>query len=263
MADAQRDLASEWKAEPAVRALVGELDAALGSKLRAVLLYGPAARGEPAGGALDLHLLVVLADLALDTIAAAGPALERWVGAGRGRGRPFPRLVTAESLAAAADVFPIELTEIAAHHVVLHGASPLGGVPAIDLEHLRLQCERELREKLMRLEEAYALGRGKPAELVRLLTASYPTFVRIFRGCLRLLGEPPPETSVDTARAFCRRAQVDAEAFAAVDRLRRGAEPDGGAGGLFARYHAAITAAVAAVDRFRPDDQSSNRSNPP
>jgi len=256
MTDATRDPAARWKQQPSVRDLLAGLTAALDAKLRAVVLYGPAARGEPIAGATDLHLLVVLADLELETIAAAGPALERWIGHGRGQGRPFPRLVTAASLADAADVFPIELAEIAERHVVLHGTSPLDGVPAIDREHLRLQCERELREKLMRLEEAYALSRGKPAELSRLLSASFPTFARIFRGCLRLHGEAPPDGSLDAARAFCRHVELDPAPFAAIDRLRRGGSPDVPVPELFARYHAALAQAVGAVDRFRPADNN-------
>jgi hypothetical protein len=259
MTDPTRDPAAQWKQQPSVRDLLAGLTDALGDTLRAVLLYGPAARGEPVAGATDLHLLVVLADLELETLAAVGPAIDRWIGHGRGQGRPFPRLVTADSLADAADVFPIELAEIAERHVVLHGTSPLAGVPAIDREHLRLQCERELREKLMRLEEAYALSRGKPADLSRLLTASFPTFARIFRGCLRLHDEAPPDGSLDTARAFCRRAELDPAPFVAVDKLRRGGSPDGPVPDLFARYHAAIASAVGAIDRFHPAAEVSNQ----
>jgi hypothetical protein len=226
--------------------LVARLSRDLGDKLRAVLLYGPAARGEAIDGA-ELHLLVLLADLQLPTLAAAGPALEKWV-SGR---QPMPRLFTPATLAAAADVFPIELGDIAERHIVVHGA-PSFAVPAIDTEHLRLQCERELREKVMRLEEAYALAHGREADIKRLLLGSYPTFIAVFRGCLRLHGDPVPEPSADVAAAFCRLAGLDAAPFREIDRMRRGLSSQSRIVDLFTAYHGALVRGVSAVDRFRP-----------
>lgn len=272
------DKVNQWKQHPAVAELLSGLSSALGDKLDGVVLYGPAARDEPVADATDLHLLIVLGDLELETLATAGPAIEAWVRGdeadrvrGRGRAaaatpgamRPFPRLFTRRSLAQAADVFPIELAEIAERHLVLHGDSPLDGMPPVETEHLRLQCERELREKLMRLEEAYALSRGAEADLGTLLVASYPTFTRVFRGCLRLHGEAPPEGSLEAARAFCTLAEIDPAPFAAVDRMRRGDKPGLSVAAVFDRYHAAIARAVGAVDRFHPHEHAHDRSNEP
>src|SRR5262245_47334228 len=94
-----------WRRHARVSDRTGGPSLALGDKLRAVVLYGPAARGERPSGDSEIHLLVVLADLALETLAAAGPALGRWIG----RGRAMPRLFTPATLREAADVFPVEL----------------------------------------------------------------------------------------------------------------------------------------------------------
>ena len=51
-------------------------------------------------------------------------------------------------IAESADVFPIEFLDIQRSHVLLHGDNPLTGVE-IHGVHLRLQCERELREKMV------------------------------------------------------------------------------------------------------------------
>lgn len=232
---------------PELVRFVATLVAALGDRAVAVVVYGPAARDEEIAGDGELNVLVVLADLELSTLAAAGPALARWLK----RGLSHPRLVTPETLAAAADVFPIELAEIVERHVVVHGHFPVADLPEVDEEHLRLQCERELREKLMRLEEAYAASGDRERELRRLLVASFPTFTGLFRACLRLHdGAAPPASSIAAAQAFCRHAGVDGSPFVEVDRLRRGLAIDDGIPTLFARYHAAIVQAVGAVDRF-------------
>src|SRR5689334_264882 len=207
----------DWKKHAACAELVKGLDDALGKGLRAVVLYGPAARGEVANGHGDLHILVVLSDLALPSLARAGEPLARWVK----RGQPVPRLFSPTTLAEAADVFPIELGDIAERHVLLHGDDPLPSMPVLDREHLRLQCERELREKMMRLEEAYALGRARGEDLRKLVAASFPAFAMIFRGCLRLQGDAVPEGALEAAEAFCRKAGIDAEPFRAAARARQ------------------------------------------
>jgi len=231
---------------PELASFVATLTSALGDSVLAILLYGPAARDEEATGEHELNVLVVLRDLELATLGAASPALARWLK----RGLPHPRLVTPETLAAAADVFPIELAEITDRHVLVHGRFPLADLPAIDRGDLRLQCERELREKLMRLEEAYAASGGKERTLKRLLVSSFPTFAALFRACLRLHGAPLPPSSIAAVEAFCGRAELDCSPFVEVDRLRRGLAIDVTIPTLFARYHAAIVRAVGAVDRF-------------
>jgi len=245
---------TDWKQQKDIASLVEGLSQALGDKLRAVVLYGPAVRGDVISGQ-ELPLLILLAELTPDALAAAGPALAKWVA----RDLPVPRLFTAASLAEAADVFPIELSDVAEKHVVLHGSDPLLSMPEIDGEHLRLQCERELREKLMRLEEAFALARGKETDLRRLLAGSFPAFAMIFRGCLRLHGDPVPADGAAAASAFCQRAAIDPEPFAAVERLRRG-DRAVSAASLFPRYHAAIVRALDAVDKFVPHTRTRSQS---
>ena len=243
---------TDWTKHPAIAELLTSLQRALGDRLRAVVLYGPAARDEVTRQASDLHLLVLLADLELDTLSAAGPAILKWMG----RDLPIPRLFSPTTLAEAADVFPIELSDVAERHLVLHGADPLATMPDIDLEHLRLQCERELREKVMRLQEAFIVAKGREKDLERLMATSYPAFAMIFRGCLRLHGDTIPEHSVDAAEAFCRSAGIDPAPIAAVDRLRRGEKDGGSVTELFARYHEALVHAIRAVDRFVPRSKS-------
>jgi hypothetical protein len=239
-----------WREHRPVSDLLAGLSLALGDKLRAVVLYGPAARLDRPSTGDDLHLLVVVSALDLETLGAAGPSLERWLASGNA----MPRLFTPETLRAAADVFPIELGEIAERHLVLRGRDPLAGAPLLDPEYLRLQCERELREKMMRLQEAYALSRGREADVARLIVSSYRTFALVFRGCLRLLGERAPDSDLAAAEAFCRRAGVDPGPFTDADRLRRG-EKAGSARDLFARYYAALGQALDAMDRFAPESR--------
>ena len=124
---------------PRQRAFIDEMKerliAALGDRLVALVRHGPSTWGDAVEG--ELNLLVVLADVELSTLARLAGPLKYW----RRRGLPTPRLVTPALVAAAGDVFPLELGDLAVHGDVLIGDNPAARVP-IDDEHVRVQCER-------------------------------------------------------------------------------------------------------------------------
>jgi hypothetical protein len=239
-------MAKEQKEHPDLDRMVKELTDALGGKLRSVVLYGSAARGEFRKKASDYNLIAVLEDLEPAPLEKLTPVLWRW----GGKRQPAPRLFTEALIADSADVFPIEFLDILAGHRVLHGKDPFAKL-TVRKDHLRLQCERELREKMMRLRESYAEFHDRAAELERLLRSSYSTFVALFRGCLHLLGGEVPQASEEVVAAFCERAGIEPGPFAEVERLRRGEEAEDPKD-LFGRYYRQLERAVAAVDRFAP-----------
>jgi len=232
---------------PVLRGAVESLVGAAGGRLKSVVLYGSAARGDYQERTSDFNLALVLDRLDPATLEALSPAIAAWTR----RGQPPPRLLSPEIIAEAGDVFPIEMLDIRASHVVLHGEDPFAAL-AVRRDHLRLQCERELREKLMRLREGYVECHASRGRLRRLLTDSYTTFTALFRGCLHLLGEAPPAHNAEVVAAFCARAGIDAAPFQQVDRLKRGEAVNGDLKPLFSRYYHALTEAVRRVDRFAP-----------
>jgi hypothetical protein len=161
----------------------------------------------------------------------------------------MPRLMSPRMLREATDVFPIELLTIRAHHLVLFGADAVSDLD-VDRDHLRMQCERELREKLMRVQEAYIEADGRDRALTRLLTESYLAFTQVFRGCLRLSTDDVPQHNIDVAREFCRRAGLDPAPFEDIEGLAAGGGTRTGAEELFDAYYAELMKAVRAVDRF-------------
>jgi len=237
-------------ANPALDQMVQGLSKALGSRLHGVVLYGSAARGDFHKATSDLNLIVVLEDLEPATLAALEPAFARW----RRLGQPTPRIFSPGMIADSADVFPVEFLDIRNHHVTVHGSDPFRELE-IHLDTLRLQCEKELREKMMRLREGYVEAHRKPRRLERLLAGSYPSFAALFRGCLHLLGGDVPQHNDEVVAAFCRIAALDPGPFEQVARLKQGMKPEGDPHDLFLRYYDALTRAVRRVDRFalRPE----------
>jgi predicted nucleotidyltransferase len=233
---------------PILKSLVEGLVGALGGRLQSVVLYGSAARGDFHEGKSDFNVVVVTAGLEPRDLEMLAAPLAAWVK----KGQPLPRLMTPEILADAIDVFPIEFLDIRTHHVVLHGSDPFAGI-RVGVEPLRLQCEREFREKLMRLREGYLAVHASPADLTRLLTSSYTTFLALFRAGLHLVGSPPPASNAEVVTAFCARSGLDAEPFAAIDRLRHGdASPGLDPKTLFSRYYDQLARVVGVLDAFHP-----------
>ncbi len=231
---------------PDLKKMVQGLQEALGPKLRSVVLYGSAARSEFHEKTSDLNLIAVLEDLEPATLQALTAVVGRW----RGRGHHAPRLFTSRLIAESADVFPIEFLDIGATRVVLHGQDPFAGLE-VRVHNLRLQCERELREKMMRLREGYVECHDRPRDLERLMTDSYTSFVALFRGCLRLLGGEIPARSGEVVTLFCQRAGLDRVPFEEVAALKRGETPNADRKAVFARYYEQLTRAVHTVDRFQ------------
>ncbi len=216
--------------------LVNGLKAAAQEKLVSVLLYGPAAHGDDADG--SLHVMIVLANLDLVTVREIAAPIQQFCKGGQ----PMPHLFTPALVKQAADVFPIEILDIRSYHQVLYGTDVVSGIE-VDREHVRLQCERELREKMMRLVES-SLMAGKSARALReLMARSVPDFARIFRGFLFLCGNQVPRSDAEVLAAFAERKLGDKSVFAKI--------LDGAGGDIhqkFATYYSALTRAVDAVD---------------
>jgi predicted nucleotidyltransferase len=235
----------EARDNPEVREFLAAASKAAGKKLLSVVLYGSAARGDYHEKTSDWNFILVLEDLKPETLESLSPLIRPWVA----KGQPTPRLFTPELIAHSADVFPIEMLDLQNSRAVLAGRDPFAGL-SIGRAHLRLQCERELRTKLMRLREAYIECHDRPAELERLLTTSYTTFVALFRGCLSLMHGVIPRQNAEVVKAFCEHAELQLAPFEAVDRLKRGEKAAGPLKELFSGYYVQLTQAVEAIDRF-------------
>lgn len=174
-------------AEKATHALVSRL----GERLRSVVLYGSAARGEFLDHRSDLNLLVLL-----DRIDA--PALRRLSAAAAGwsEKRINAMLLEDREWTRAADAFAVELLDMKDARRVLHGADPVEPL-TIDWADARLQAERELRGRIIALHNGMVRGADAPAELGALLIAALPSFATYLRTALRLHDRTVPGTLRD------------------------------------------------------------------
>lgn len=221
------------------------LDRVLGERYSAVL-YGSAARGDWHPERSDINVLLVADSLDPTVLRGLGPVLaalpREW--------RSPPLLFTQEEWLGAADVFPIELTDMRLVRQVLRGADLLEGMQPSPTQ-LRAALERELRTKLVRLRQGYALRAADSHELGVFVSATLSTVLVLARATLVLLGRPVPHEPAALVRAFAEVTGGPAAPLVAITGHRDEAVWACSAE-EFEGYLAAIATAATYIDSYLP-----------
>ncbi len=186
-----------------------------GDSLRSVVAYGSALGPQFRPGVSDYNFLIVAdpVDLAL---------LERFAAlAGKWRRRRIsaPLVVRPVFIARALDSWPLEFLSMTARYRVLHGDDPLAGL-SFQTEHVRLQCEREIRSKLLLVRRAYIESEGAPKRLKQILDRGWPSLLAIFRGLLFLKGGPWREEGDPAWKACSELLPVPPDLLAELHAMR-------------------------------------------
>ncbi|HEU4630031.1 MAG TPA: hypothetical protein VFS08_09790 [Gemmatimonadaceae bacterium] len=234
--------------------LVAALRDAFGPALRAVVVYGAAAGDEPVAPA-DVHTLVLVDSLPLEALESAGAHIEAWV---RGGGHPAPLVLTMAEWRSSVDVFPLEYADILDQHRALHGALPADGIE-VDPEDLRLAVEREAMATLLQLRRGVLATGGDAERRVELLVASFPAFLTVFRGAVRVHGVRPSADAAGTCAELAFRTGVDVSPFVRVLEHRRGRQriTPGEVHAVLDGYLTSLERLVAHLDQVRPSPRAS------
>jgi len=195
-----------------------ELQAALGTDLVSLVVYGGLARGSFDPDSSDINLMAV--------VQTATPALlERCSSLVRRGVRDFRAglfLITEEELRQSTDVFPVKFLDLQRQHRLLAGRDVLSGLP-ISRTHLRLRCEQELRDLVLNLRRVY-LRQGHHPEILAtwLRRAVSSLLVNAAVLCELQTGRPAPDRNslVDTMQGIGLPADPVREALA----LRQGTQ---------------------------------------
>lgn len=192
-----------------------EIAQALGDEPRSVLLYGSVPRGEAVEGVSDINILILLEEIELAVLGRASELAGRWVEAGN----TAPLILAWRDWRRAADVFPVELSDMKSHHRMLRGADPLEGLE-VRRSALRLQAERELRAKLIQLHEGLLLAGPDPKGVGDLLLTALPSFTTFMRAVLRLEGIAVPDSTEEVIAAAGRVVGGDPHSMVRAWRAR-------------------------------------------
>jgi predicted nucleotidyltransferase len=179
-----------------------------GRDLVSIALYGSAAGGEYRPGRSDLNFLIVLTEEGIEALDRAFDAVEQW----KKRRVGVPLFVTEAYIQGSLDVFPIEYLDMKRRHIHVYGRDVLGGL-SFEPEHVRLQCEREIKGKLLLLREGFLETGGRKRDLKALIDESLPSFAALFKGLLFLKGREIPADKGEVLQAGCEAFSLNGPLF--------------------------------------------------
>jgi predicted nucleotidyltransferase len=204
-----------------------------GNDLISIMLYGSAASGDYIPGKSDINFMIVLSDQGIDSLDRTFDLIAKW----KKRNVATPLFLTEAYVMTSLDVFPIEYLNFQNSYRLVYGKDILKDL-SFDLEFLRMQCEREVKGKLLLLREAFLESQGKGKHLRQLITQSLGAFVVISNGLLHLKEKELPRHKRDVIRKVCQEFDMDGALFERLLDIKenKGKLSDPEISELFKRY---------------------------
>ena len=186
-----------------------------GDELISIILFGSAARGEYIHKRSDINFLITLSDSGIQQLKRAFSLIPKW----RKKKVSTPLFLTKQYIQTALDSYPIEFLSMKQYHQVVFGEDVLSSIE-IQPEHLRLQCERELRGKLIHLRQEYLNTGGKSRRIKNLLRFSLPAFISIFSALLYIKQADNPKSKKEIFESTAEIFGLDKAVFDKVLKLQ-------------------------------------------
>ena len=175
-----------------VESLVSDYRGVFGDDLVSVIMYGSAVTHEYKPGISDINIAIVLKDNSITQIAKSTSLQKKWA-----KSRvSAPFFMTEEYIHSSCDTYPIEYLDMRSNYRVLFGEDVLEHIE-INREHIRLQCERELRGAAIHLRRSFIQCAGNNKMLADLLNTSIRRLIPVFKALLKLKGSVIPKSKSD------------------------------------------------------------------
>ena len=225
--------------------IINDYQGVYGDDLVSILLYGSAAGKDYRPGKSDLNFMIVLSEDGIEDLVRALSVVKKW----RKRNVAIPLFLTETYVETSLDVFPIEYLNFQRSYVLVFGKDVLKNL-AFESEFIRLQCERELKGKLLLLREAFLETSGKARALKDVIRNSLPAVVAIFEALLYLKEQEIPEGRRHVVRKTCEAFGMDTNVFDKLLDIREGRFKPGGkeTGAFFKDYLVEMRKLVKLID---------------
>lgn len=184
--------------------------------LVSIILYGSFNRGNFIPKRSNINLLVALKKVEFEDLSKAVKIFSRW----NRIGRTTPLLFTEEYVKNSIDVFPVEFSDIKENYKILYGKDILKDI-SIEQKDLRYVCEKELKEKLIRLRQAYIESGARPFILQRIMINSFSSIMAILRNFIKLAGGAPAYDVEDLLTALSEKFNFSKETALTIFRLKK------------------------------------------
>ena len=173
-------------------------------KVHSVYVTGSAVTPDFRESTSDVNSLIVLNDLHFEFFKFLAPLGKKF----KSKGIAAPLVMTPSYIQDSLDVFPMEFLELRLIHKTALGPDIVQNLE-IDPVLLRLQCEREIKTRLIGLWNGYISSTGETDMIAQLLYRSIKGCMPLFRSIVFLLGKLPPIKKMDVIGAISDNTGID------------------------------------------------------
>jgi predicted nucleotidyltransferase len=218
-----------------------------GSSIHSIHVVGSAVNADYDEKRSDINSVVMLHSMDLRFVEFLAPLGRKY---GK-KGIAAPLVSTPEYTSNSLDAFPIEFHDFKLIHRTVFGEDILSGL-AIHSQPLRLQCEREIKTKIIGLRQGYISSLGKKEDLSALLIRSFTGSMPLFRAIISLLGKEPPVPRKDVVALFSRTVKVDEGTLEKMLKLKAGLlkASDQELRSLFEQYYTVLESTGKIIDEL-------------
>jgi hypothetical protein len=193
----------------------------------------------------DINSIIMLQEIDftfLDTLLPLGKRYRR-------QGLAVPLVMDPEYLHRSVKVFPVEFLSFKLVHHTLYGEDLLAGLE-INRQELKIQCERELKGRIIWLQKHYVSSMGDRKALAEYMISHMDGFLPILRGILLVLGHEPPQGLKKVLDLISIATGIDTRVFARIYQIKKNqaklTKEEGSQ--LFAGFYEAVRRLVEVVD---------------
>lgn len=156
----------------------------------------------------DINSVVILHNMDLKFIAFLAPLGKIYAK----KRIAAPLMMTPQYIVKSADAFPVEFLDFKLIHKTVFGEDILSNVK-IEKHSLRLQCQRDIKIKLIGLRQGYLSSLGEKEHLASGLVRSITGSMALFRAIIYLLDKEPPIPRTDVINMLGVTARIETEIF--------------------------------------------------
>ncbi|MEI8388418.1 MAG: hypothetical protein WCG23_00905 [bacterium] len=191
--------------------LVKDLKDIYGENLLSVILYGQNTDSEQYKEESGQNIIVIFNKLEASDIKNAIVAIKKWIKAKNA----LPIIMSESEWQNSADVYPIEYIEIKNNYEILYGKNVVDPI-SVSKYDLRLQCEYEIKNLLVRIRQIYLGNSDNPKFIVKNLEELSSKLIRILKSALHLFDVTAPDEYSEVIQKIAEKAKFDGEIFVEI-----------------------------------------------
>lgn len=217
------------------------------NELISIYAYGDTLEKKTLSSKARLSLLFIFENITMEILNKSLKTVKK----GINNNIVTPLFMTKNNIKTSTDVFPLEFLEIKNNNVLLYGPEIMETLE-IKTDNIRLQCEQEIKGKIIRLRQTY-LEKGDQDKITEaIILDSFGALIPAFKGIVGLKGVKPLKTKEETIQNLCALFNLNDKIFTDIlnDNTRDSKIGNKKANIFLAEYIQELTKLAIAVDKM-------------